>query len=266
MFAERDSFFYHTWFMLVRFLGTGTSTGVPQVGCRCEVCTSEDRRDNRSRASVQVKVNGKNIFIDCTPDFRQQTLQIPFERIDGVLITHEHYDHMSGIDDLRPFCVFGTVNLYSEPNVARALEIRIPYCFATRKYAGVPDIRLKEINGLSPFKIDDVEIQPIRVMHYKLPIVGFRINKFAYLTDVKYLPEEELTKLKDVDTLVLSALRKEEHISHQNLEQAIALSQKINPGKTYFTHMSHQMGLHAKIQAELPANMFFAYDGLEIEI
>lgn len=252
--------------MIVRFLGTGTSTGVPEIGCKCEVCTSIDKRDNRLRASVQVRVDDRNIIIDCTPDFRQQTLNLPFRKIDGMLITHEHYDHMGGIDDLRPFSRFGTVNLHVEPNVARALEMRMPYCFSANKYRGVPDIALHIIHDLSPFLIDGIEIVPIRVMHYKIPILGYRIRNFAYLTDVKYVPEEEIPKLKNVDTLVLSALRKKEHFSHENLDEAIALAKKINPRITYFTHMSHQMGLHSVTEKQLPSGMFFAYDGLEITI
>ena len=250
--------------MVVRFLGTGTSTGVPEIGCRCEVCTSSDKRDHRLRASVQIDVDGKNIIIDCTPDFRQQILNLPFRKIDGMLITHEHYDHTGGIDDLRPFGRFGTVNLYVEPDVARALEMRMPY------YSLAINIEcgyyVAQKSSIYPLFIDEVEVVPIRIIHYKMPILGYRIGNFAYLTDVKYVPEEEILKLKGVDTLVLSALRKKEHLSHENLDEAIALSRKINPRITYFTHMSHQIGLHSVIEKQLPPNMLFAYDGLEITV
>lgn len=252
--------------MIVNFLGTGTSTGVPEIGCTCKVCKSTDSNDSRLRASIQIKTGNKNILIDCSPDFRQQSMQIPFERIDGILITHEHYDHVSGIDDLRPFSRHGSVSLYVEPNVESALKSRLPYCFTEKKYKGVPDIELCRISKLQPFHIGEVEIIPIRVMHYKLPILGFRIDNFAYLTDVKTIPQEELSKLKSLEVLVLNALRIDDHISHLNLEQAIDLAKTINAKTTYFTHMSHQIGLHSQIERLLPYNMHFAYDNLQISI
>ncbi|MCE5206468.1 MAG: MBL fold metallo-hydrolase [Porphyromonadaceae bacterium] len=252
--------------MKVQFLGTGTSTGVPQIGCRCAVCRSNDLRDKRLRASVRVEVADKSLVIDCTPDFRQQMLPLPFAKIDGVLLTHEHYDHTGGIDDLRPFSVFGSVDLFMEEQLEYAIRKRMPYCFGPVKYGGVPDITVRKINEKNPFYIGSVEVIPIRVMHYKLPILGYRIENFVYLTDVKTIPETEFDKLKNVDTLVISALRKKEHISHQTLEQALKVVDRIGPKKVFFTHMSHEMGLHEMVDEELPSHVKLAYDGLELSI
>ena len=252
--------------MKIRFLGTGTSTGVPEIGCRCEVCTSIDSRDNRLRCSVQVEVGDTNLIIDCTPDFRQQVMGLPFKKIDGLLITHEHYDHVGGVDDLRPFCRFGTIDIFTEEKVKNAFVQRMPYCFGENRYAGVPDIRIHIIDNLQPFFIKNTEIIPIRVMHFKLPILGFRIKNFAYLTDVKYLPEEELAKLQNLDILVMSALRKEKHISHQTLDEAVSLARKTGAKQIYFTHMSHQIGLHNDVEEELPPTFSLAYDGLEVSL
>lgn len=251
--------------MQVRFLGTGTSTGVPEIGCRCEVCTSKDPRDNRLRCSVWVKVDNKNILIDCGPDFRQQVLSLDFEPIDALLISHEHYDHVGGIDDLRPYCRFGDINIYTEATVREHLMQRMPYCFSEVKYPGVPNIILNTIDT-EPFIIGGTEITPIRVMHYKLPILGYRIKSFAYLTDVKTIPETEYSKLKDLDILVISALRIEEHLSHQTLEEAIVNAKKIGAKKTYFIHFSHQIGLQHIVEKSLPDTMYMAYDGLCLEI
>lgn len=250
--------------MKIRFLGTGTSTGVPEVGCRCEVCTSADAKDKRLRCSVQVEVDDLRFIIDCTPDFRQQVINLPFKKIDGLLITHEHYDHVGGIDDLRPFCRFGAVDIFAEAKVQSAFLQRMPYCFGENRYAGVPDLKIHIIDNLQPFYIRGEEIIPIRIMHFKLPILGYRIRNFAYLTDVKYVPDEELIKLYGINVLVMSALRKERHISHQTLDEAIALAEKIGAKQTYFTHMSHQIGLHELVNKKLPSSFSFAYDGLEI--
>lgn len=250
--------------MKVRFLGTGTSTGVPQIGCRCEVCSSDDARDKRLRSSVRIEVDDMLLMIDCTPDFRQQMMHLPYRKIDGYLFTHEHYDHVGGIDDLRPFSRFGTVDLYMEAHLEEVIRERMPYCFAPYGYGGIPDIRILRINSEQPFHVGSIEIIPIRVMHYKLPILGFRIGDFAYLTDVKTIPSEELEKLRNLDTLVVSALRKTEHISHQTLGEALALTGAINPRNAYFSHISHEMGLHTMVEKELPDNIFLAYDGLEI--
>lgn len=250
--------------MRVKFLGTGTSTGVPEIGCTCPVCTSPDSKDKRLRASVIVYIDEKIIHIDCGPDFRQQMLATDFRPIDGVLLTHEHYDHVGGIDDLRPFCQFGDIEIYAEIFVADALRKRIPYCFIEKKYPGVPDINLNIIE-LKPFYIKNAEVIPIRLMHANLPILGYRIANFAYLTDLKTIPDEEYEKLKNLDVVVMNALRIKEHLSHQNLEQALENAAKIGAKKTYFIHMNHHIGLHKDIEKILPENVFLSYDGLEIE-
>lgn len=251
--------------MRVRFLGTGTSTGVPEIGCQCEVCTSNEKKDRRLRASVIVYTQNKSILIDCGPDFRQQTLDLDFLPIDGLLLTHEHYDHVGGIDDLRPFARFGDVNIYAEDYVADALRERIPYCFTENKYPGIPAIVLHNID-LVPFDIEGINIIPIRLMHGLLPIFGYRIGRFAYLTDLKTIPEEEYEKLKNLDVLVINALRIKEYISHQNLEQALEKIARIGAGKTYLTHMNHHFGLHLEMEKTLPENVYISYDGLELSL
>lgn len=251
--------------MQIRFLGTGTSTGVPEVGCRCQVCMSRDKRDQRLRASAIVRTHGKNILIDCGPDFRYQMLQTAYEPIEGVLLTHEHYDHVGGIDDLRPFCRFGDIEIYAEDYVADAIMRRIPYCFTEFKYPGIPSLILNRIQN-KPFFLGNIEITPIRVMHSKLPIFGYRIGRMAYITDLKTLPDEELSKLKDLDVLIINALRIEEHLSHQNVAQALVLAEQIGARQTYFIHMSHHFGLHADMEKKMPTGVFIAYDGLEIEV
>lgn len=251
--------------MEVTFLGTGTSSGVPVVGCECTVCRSGNNKDKRLRSSVLIEKGGIHILIDVTPDFREQMLGVPFCKIDGVLLSHEHYDHVGGMDDLRPFGRFGEICIYAEMNVSAALMNRIPYCFLPKKYEGVPNLKLTEID-CTPFQIEGIDIIPIRVMHHKLPILGFRIDDFAYLTDVKTVPAEELEKLKDLRVLVVSALRRSEHISHQNLDQAIELIHKIDAKESYLTHLSHEMGLHDDVQQELEVGVNIAFDGLKISL
>lgn len=252
--------------MIVKFLGTGTSTGVPEIGCRCEVCTSNNIKDRRLRASVLLNIDGVKVLIDCGPDFRQQIMQEPFSKLDGVLLTHEHYDHVGGLDDLRPFCKFSDIDIYANSITLKALGKRIPYVFAESKYPGVPTFILHEVVSGTSFSINDVEIQPIDMLHYKLPVVGYRVGNFAYLTDVKSIPDREYEKLSNLDTLVISALRIEDHISHLSLSQALGEVKKIAPKRAYFVHMSHHIGLHDQVQTMLPENVFLAYDGLEIVV
>jgi phosphoribosyl 1,2-cyclic phosphate phosphodiesterase len=253
--------------MKVYFLGTGTSTGNPEIGCRCGVCTSSDKRDERLRASVLVEISGKRILIDCGPDFRMQMLRILetdyFTKLDGVLLTHEHYDHVGGLDDLRAFCRNGAVEVYAEDDVAHAIRTRISYVFKAHKYPGVPNLSMNEIRN-EPFSISGIEIIPVRLMHGNLPIFGYRIGNFAYLTDMKTIPEEEYGKLENLDVLVINALRPQEHISHQNTAAALRQIERIKPKRAYLTHMSHHFGLHAVMEKELPENVFIACDGLVV--
>lgn len=252
--------------MKIRFLGTGTSTGVPAIGCNCEVCNSDDPHDKRLRCSIQIEIEDTQIIIDCSPDFRQQMLQVPFRKIDGILITHEHFDHVGGIEELRTYSYLNTVDIYAESNVEKALKKRLSYVFDRDKFLGIPDIRILPINFPHTFKIKEIDIVPIRVMHYRLPILGYRIRNFAYLTDVKHLPNEELEKLSGLDLLVISALRNKEHVSHQTLGEAIELAKRIAPRKTLFTHMSHEIGFHREVNQSLPKGFSLAFDGLEIDI
>lgn len=252
--------------MKIHFLGTGTSTGVPQIGCRCPVCVSTDEHDRRLRSSVAITIDEQLVLIDCSPDFRQQALTMPFKKIDGILFTHEHYDHTGGIDDLRPYSRFGTVDLYMEERLDKAIRTRIPYCFVQDRYEGIPDIRIRTFDPEHPFMIGDTQIVPIRVLHHKLPIIGYRIGDFAYLTDVKSIPDAEYQKLAGLRLLVINALRKREHISHLSLAESLQVIEKVKPDICYLTHLSHEMGLHADVGNELPNNVFPAYDGLELSL
>lgn len=251
--------------MKITFLGTGTSTGVPEIGCKCPVCTSNDPRDNRLRTSALIEVEGKRILIDCGPDFRYQMLRQEINELDAILITHEHYDHVGGLDDLRPLLKEKDIEIYLEENVAKAIETRMPYAFHEHKYPGVPDLKLMRITE-KPFQAAGVSITPIRLMHARLPIIGFRIGNMAYLTDFKSIPEEEYYKLTNLDILVIEALRKGDHYSHGSLEDALANIECIRPKKAYLVHMSHRIGLHTEAEKELPDHICYAYDGLVITL
>jgi len=251
----------------VLFLGTGTSQGVPVIGCSCVVCGSNNSKDRRFRSSVLVTINSINILIDIGPDFRSQMLDSNISSIDHILITHQHRDHTAGIDDLRPIYYLNKrpINLYAENHVIQALKQDFQYIFNSYDYPGKPKINLRKIDNL-PFLLSDFEIIPIRVMHHKLPIFGYRIGDLSYITDANYISSQEMKKLIGTKILIINSLQKEPHISHYNLQQSLELIEELNPDKAYLTHVSHNMGTYKSIQKELPENVFLAYDMLEIEI
>jgi phosphoribosyl 1,2-cyclic phosphate phosphodiesterase len=253
--------------MKITFLGTGTSQGVPIIACSCRVCHSEDPKDKRLRSSVLLTVSGKNFVIDTGPDFRQQMLRADVRDLEAVLYTHEHKDHVAGIDDVRAFNFIHNkaMPLWATERVQRAIRGEVPYCFDGTDYPGIPRIQLRTIND-EPFEIAGQEFIPIRVMHHKMPVTAFRIGDFTYVTDANFIAPEEKEKIKGSRILVLNALRREKHVSHFNLEQAIALANELEPEQVYFTHISHQLGRHAEVSPELPAFMQLAYDGLELEL
>ena len=254
--------------MKVTFLGTGTSQGIPVIGCDCPTCQSEDKKDKRLRTSIMVEQGGKALVVDIGPDFRQQMLTAKVKKIDAILLTHEHTDHMIGLDDVRPFNFRYNMDMpvYAEQRVLTEIKKRFDYIFKTYPYPGVPKVILHEISKDESFEVEGFEVQPVEVLHYKLPVLGFRFDNFTYITDIKTIADEEIEKVKGTEILVVSALRKEEHLSHFTLEQALNFIQKIQPKKAYLIHLSHLMGKHEEVTKELPDNVEIAYDGLSFEI
>lgn len=259
--------------MKLTFLGTGTSQGVPVIGCRCEVCTSHDGRDKRLRTSAMVEAEGVRLVIDAGPDFRYQMLRTGVRRLDAILLTHEHKDHIGGLDDVRAFNfvdyppTIHRVDIFASPQTLSAVRKDFDYAFGKEKYRGVPEIELHGIDLSKPFRVGGVEVLPIEGHHSeRFSVTGFRIGRLAYLTDFKTIDETEERKLEGVEMLVVNALRFEEHYSHFNVAEALELIRRIAPREAYLTHMSHGIGLHAVTEPTLPAGVHMAYDGLEIEI
>ena len=253
--------------MKVTFLGTGTSQGVPIITCTCAVCSSTDPRDNRLRTSVLIETEHTNIVLDTGPDFRQQMLRENVQKVDAIVFTHGHKDHTAGFDDIRGFNwkTKEAMEVYANEEVEIVLKRDFHYAFAEHKYPGVPNLNLNVIQNKN-FMIRDIPITPIEVLHYKLPVFGYRIGDFSYITDANFISDSEKEKLKGSKVLVLNALRKSEHISHFTLDQAVAIAQEIGAEQTYLIHMSHQMGLHSDIDQELPEGINLAYDGLAVNL
>jgi phosphoribosyl 1,2-cyclic phosphate phosphodiesterase len=251
----------------ITFLGTGTSQGVPIIACPCAVCQSTDSKDKRLRSSILIEEKGKTFVIDTGPDFRQQMLRENVKQMDAILFTHEHKDHTAGFDDIRAFNFINKkkMEVYASARVQEAIRREYAYIFSDFKYPGIPEINLHLITS-EKFSVEGVEFIPVEVLHYKLPVLGFRVGDFSYITDANFISGQEKEKIKYSKILVLNALRREPHISHFTLEQAIEIVKELQPEKAYFTHISHQMGLHAEVSKELPENIEIAYDGLKLTL
>jgi phosphoribosyl 1,2-cyclic phosphate phosphodiesterase len=251
----------------VTFLGTGTSQGVPVIACDCPVCSSLDYRDKRLRSSVHLEIEGKSLVVDTGPDFRQQMIREKIDRLDGVLFTHEHKDHTAGLDDIRSynFLQKKDMPIYGTKKVLNQIKREFAYIFEEVRYPGVPSVITYEITN-EPFIAEGIHVIPIEVMHYRLPVFGFRFGDFTYITDAKYIEEAELEKIKGTKILVLNALQQTHHLSHFTLEEAIQLVDLIKPETAYFTHISHKLGTHQEVEKTLPQNIHLAYDGLKISL
>jgi len=251
----------------ITFLGTGTSSGVPMIACDCEVCTSTDPKDKRLRPSVMIESPNTTIVIDTTPDFRYQMLREKVKKLDAILFTHPHKDHIAGLDDVRAYNFFlkRKMEVYANSLTEEALKREFGYAFADKKYPGIPEINLNTIT-LDPFQIGDIPVIPIQVWHLKMPVFGFRFGKFTYITDANRIDDEEQKKILGSEVIVLNALRKQAHVSHFNLGEAIDMVGRLKVKTAYFTHISHQLGLHKEIAGELPNSIFLAYDGLVLTV
>jgi len=253
--------------MEIIFLGTGTSQGVPVITCKCKVCLSENPKDKRLRSSVLINIDGNTLVVDTGPDFRQQMLRENVDQLDAILFTHSHKDHTAGLDDIRSYNFKSKkpMEVFCSNDVLSALKMEFSYIFANLKYPGIPKVNVNLIND-SDFYFKNIKITPIKALHHKLPILGFRIQNFVYLTDVSEISFLEKKKMYNADLIVLDSLRKEPHLSHFCLQQSIDLIQELNPKKAYLIHISHLMGLHEEVNKELPPNIFLSYDGLKINI
>lgn len=253
--------------MKITVLGSGTSQGVPVIGCSCSVCRSLDFRDKRLRVSIHLEVDNQSFIIDSGPDFRQQILRERITHLDALIFTHEHKDHTAGMDDIRSFNFLQKqdIPIYARLSVLEQLKREFEYVFSEKKYPGVPRVKAIPITN-TPFQVNTIQINPIEALHYKLPVFGYRIKDFTYLTDIKSISESEKEKIKGSKVLLLDALQKEDHLSHLTLSEALELAEEIGAEKTYLTHISHKMGLHQDINSELPENVKLAYDGLKFEL
>jgi len=253
--------------LIVTFLGTGTSQGVPVIGCDCEVCLSLDFRDKRLRTSVHLQVGGKSLVIDTGPDFRQQMLREQISRLDGVIYTHEHKDHTAGLDDIRPFNFSqqADIPIYGQLPVLNQIRAEFAYIFASHRYPGVPMVQTHQISNEN-FDVEGINFTPIAALHHKLPVFGYRVQNFTYVTDANYISPLEMEKIYGTKVLVLNALQNSPHISHFNLKEALEIVRVVQPERAYFTHISHKLGLHREVEESLPENVFLAYDGLKISL
>lgn len=251
----------------ITFLGTGTSSGIPMIGCECKVCRSRDPKDDRLRSSIMVSTSGTSLVVDTTPDFRYQMLRTNTRHVDAMVFTHPHKDHIAGLDDVRAFNFFSRkpMEIYANSLTEEALRRDFYYAFAEKRYPGVPEINLNLITN-EPFMVGDISVLPIEVWHMKMPVLGFRFGNFTYITDANRLDEEARERVRGSEVMVLNALRKEPHISHFSLSEAVELVQDLGVPRAYFTHISHQLGLHNDIDQELPEGISLAYDGLTIEV